>query len=83
MVQSEEQAVPQAKGLIEKTKNQLTDERIQQNLIDLIERIIVYIPPSLTEPIRGLSIEQLENLGEALLNFDSEEDLRQWLEQHN
>ncbi len=158
VVESEEQAVPQAKGLIEKTKNQLTDERIQKNLIDLIESIIVYkfpeksreeieamfelndlkqtkvyqealaegeekgivlgrqqgeergielgrqlgrqqgeanlvllilnsrfgeLSPSAIEQIRSLSIEQLENLGRALLNFDSEEDLRQWLEQHN
>ena len=37
---------------------------------------------SLTEQIRGLSIEQLENLAKALLNFDSEENLRQWLEQN-
>lgn len=127
VVESEDEAVSRAKGLIERTKNQLTDEIRQQQLIDLIERIIVYkfpqksreeieamfelsdlkqtkvyqeaftegesnlvllqlnsrfpdLSPSLTEPIRGLSIEQLENLGKALLNFGSEDDLRQWLE---
>jgi predicted transposase YdaD len=130
VVESEEQAVPQAKGLIEKAQNQLTDERLQQQLIDLIERIIVYkfpqknreeieamfnlsdlkqtrfyqeaftegeanlvlrllnrrlgkIPSSLIEQIRRLSIEQLENLGEALLDFGSEGDLIQWLEQNS
>ena len=138
VVESEEQAVSQAKGLIAQTKNQLTDEKTQKDLIDLIEKIIVYkfpqksreeietmfelsdlkqtkvyqealaegeekgrqqgesslvlrilnarfreLSPSLTEQIQGLSIEQLENLGEALLNFASEEDLRQWLEQNS
>ena len=28
--------------------------------------------------IRGLSVEQLEDLGEALLDFQTEEDLKQW-----
>jgi fructosamine-3-kinase len=33
----------------------------------------------LEERIRGLSYEQLENLGEALLDFSSEADLVSWL----
>ncbi|MEL4896425.1 Rpn family recombination-promoting nuclease/putative transposase [Crocosphaera sp. Alani8] len=40
------------------------------------------LSPALTEQIQGLSTEQLENLAKALLNFGSEGDLRQWLEQH-
>ncbi|MCH2247978.1 MAG: DUF4351 domain-containing protein [Crocosphaera sp.] len=40
------------------------------------------LSPALTEQIQGLSTEQLENLAIALLNFGSETDLRQWLEQH-
>ncbi len=133
VVQSEQKAVPQAKELIEKTKTQVTDQKIQEQLIDLIQKIIVYklpqksreeieamfelsdlkqtkvyqealsegrqqeganlvllilnsrfpeLPSSITEQIRGLSVEQLENLGKALLNFGSEEDLRQWLEEN-
>ncbi len=35
-----------------------------------------------TPEFKGLSTEQLENLAKALLNFGSEGDLRQWLEQH-
>jgi hypothetical protein len=31
--------------------------------------------------IKGLSIEQLENLGEALLDFSSVADLETWLNQ--
>ncbi|ACK69690.1 conserved hypothetical protein [Gloeothece citriformis PCC 7424] len=139
VVESQEQAVSVAQALIEQTKNQLTDETIQKNLIDLIENIIVYkfplksreeieamfnlsdlkqtkvyqealaegeekgiilgkqqgeanlvlrlltrrfgeISPTLVEGIRGLSVEQLEDLAEALLDFRSEEDLRQWLQ---
>ncbi|MEM8777565.1 MAG: Rpn family recombination-promoting nuclease/putative transposase [Cyanobacteria bacterium P01_G01_bin.49] len=129
VVQSKKQAVPQAKGLIQKAQSQLTDERLKQELIDLIEKIIVYkfpeksreeieamfelsdlkqtkvyqeaftegeanlvllqlktrfpeLSPSLAEQIRGLSIEQLENLGKALLGFESEDDLKQWLTQN-
>jgi hypothetical protein len=37
---------------------------------------------TLTEPIRGLSVEQLENLGKALLNFETEDDLKQWLSEN-
>jgi hypothetical protein len=37
----------------------------------------------LIERITGLSIEQLENLGEALLDFSSVADLEAWLTQHS
>ena len=37
------------------------------------------LSPALTEQIQGLSTEQLENLAKALLNFETEDDLRQWL----
>ncbi|MDJ0583376.1 DUF4351 domain-containing protein [Crocosphaera sp.] len=108
----------------------ITDEKIQQQLIALIETIIVYkfpqqtreeitamfelsdlkktrfyqeawgegrqeeavnivlrqlkrrfreIPVSLTEQIQGLSVEQLESLGEDLLDFETQDDLVQWL----
>ncbi|WP_139294421.1 DUF4351 domain-containing protein, partial [Microcystis aeruginosa] len=38
------------------------------------------ISPELSPKIRSLSLEQLENLGEALLDFQSLQDLEQWLE---
>ena len=38
------------------------------------------IPRSLTEPIGALSVERLENLGEALLDFQGLSDLVSWLE---
>lgn len=133
VVESNEKAVPQAKKLIEKAQNQLSDEGTKREFIDLIESIIVYkfpkksreeieamfeladlkqtkvyqealgegeqkeavklvlrllnrrlgeVPQSLTEPITGLSVDRLEDLGEALLDFSRETDLRQWLEKH-
>ena len=131
VVESEQQAVPQAKALIEQTRNQLSDSQLQQQLIDLVERIVVYkfpqksreeieamfelsdlkqtkvyqealaegeargevklairqlnrrfgdIPQNLTEKIRELPIEEIESLGEALLDFQSLSDLVSWLE---
>jgi flagellar biosynthesis/type III secretory pathway protein FliH len=37
------------------------------------------IPVNLTEQVYQLSIEQLENLGEALLDFESQADLVNWI----
>jgi predicted transposase/invertase (TIGR01784 family) len=47
--------------------------------IRLLTRRIGQISTSLSTQIRSLSVEQLENLAEALLDFETEEDLRQWL----
>ncbi len=38
--------------------------------------------PQLSLKIQSLSVEQLENLGEALLDFESTADLEQWLENY-
>ncbi len=43
-----------------------------------LNRRIGQISPDFSSQIRALSVEQLEDLGEALLDFQSEEDLRQW-----
>ena len=127
VVESEQQAVPQAKALIEQTRNQLSDSQLQQQMIDLVERIVVYkfpqksreeieamfelsdlkqtrvyqeafaegevklvlrllnrrigtIPQNLVTQIQELPVEQIESLGEALLDFQSLSDLVSWLE---
>jgi predicted transposase YdaD len=131
VVESEQQAVPQAKALIEQTRNQLNDSQLQQQLIDLVERIVVYkfpqksreeieamfelsdlkqtrvyqealaegetkeaeklvlkqinrrigeIPQNITERIQELPLNEIESLGEALLDFQSLSDLVSWLE---
>jgi predicted transposase YdaD len=47
----------------------------------LLKRRVGDIDESLVEQIRNLSAEQLENLGEALLDFSEITDLVAWLEQ--
>ncbi len=53
----------------------------QRLVIRKLNRRIGEIDASLIEGIQGLSIEQLENLGEALLDFSSVADLETWLNQ--
>jgi predicted transposase YdaD len=56
----------------------------QQEALALITRLLTRrigaIDPNLSEQIRALSVHQLEDLGEALLDFSSLEDLISWLE---
>ena len=49
-------------------------------VLRLLNRRIGDISPELLPNIRSLDLEQLENLGEALLDFQSPQDLEQWLE---
>ncbi len=53
----------------------------QRLIIRQLHRRIGEVNASLIERIKGLSIEQLENLGEALLDFSSVADLETWLNQ--
>jgi hypothetical protein len=53
----------------------------QRLVLRLLNRRIGDIDASLIEQVQGLSIEQLENLGEALLDFSSIADLETWLHQ--
>jgi predicted transposase YdaD len=48
-------------------------------VLKLLNRRLGDIPLNLTEQIREMSVEQLENLGEALLDFQSLEALVDWL----
>ena len=50
-------------------------------VVRLLNRRLGGVAVSLEEQIRQLSVEQLENLGEALLDFENEADLSHWLEQ--
>lgn len=48
-------------------------------IIRLLNRRLGEIPPTLTQHIESLSVEQLETLAEALLDFTSLTDLTTWL----
>lgn len=49
-------------------------------IMRLLNRRIGTVEPELQERIRSLSIAQLEDLAEALLDFSNEDDLVAWLE---
>jgi hypothetical protein len=48
-------------------------------VLRLVNRRLGGLNPSLEAQIRDLSIEQVEDLGEALLDFQTEADLVNWL----
>ncbi len=55
-------------------------QRGEANLVlRLLHRRLGQVSESVSEQIRQLPVEQLENLGEALLDFESEADLLNWL----
>ncbi len=51
-------------------------------ILRLINRKIGEIAPQLLEKIRQLSEPKLEDLSEALLDFSTEENLGEWLQQN-
>ncbi|MBD2439920.1 DUF4351 domain-containing protein [Nostoc sp. FACHB-110] len=61
------------------------EEGIQQGELKIIHRQLTRrigaITPELQERLRGLSLTQLEDLAEALLDFSTEADLMAWLQQ--
>lgn len=50
-------------------------------MLRLLKRRFGELPPHITETIQKLSVEKLEDLGEALLDFESQADLINWLNQ--
>ncbi len=47
----------------------------------LLTRRVGELPQEIRQSVESLSLEQLENLGEALLDFNSMADLQTWLEE--
>ena len=50
-------------------------------LLHLLTRVCGPLPEDLTDKIHQLSLEQCEGLGEALLEFESLTDLRNWFQE--
>ncbi|WP_373528240.1 DUF4351 domain-containing protein [Nostoc sp.] len=67
--------------LYQRDREQAVQSGEQRLVLRLLNRRIGEINASLIERIKGLSIEQLENLGEALLDFSIVADLETWLNQ--
>ncbi len=57
-------------------------EREKGLVLRLINRNFGGISPNLSERIKQLSLDELENLTEALFDFKSESDLVNWLDSH-
>lgn len=57
-------------------------QRERSLILKLLNRQVNHLPPDITAQIQALSIDQLETLGEALLDFTSAADLVHWLERH-
>ncbi|MEL7037879.1 MAG: Rpn family recombination-promoting nuclease/putative transposase [Cyanobacteria bacterium J06592_8] len=72
-----------AKGRAEGLQQGLQQGRLEGEatlILRLLRRRIGEIAPDLERTIRELSVTQLENLGEALLDFNNRDDLLYWLE---
>jgi predicted transposase YdaD len=52
-------------------------------VLRLLNRRLGQVTSSVEKQIRQLSVEQLEDLGEALLDFENEADLLHWLSQNH
>ena len=51
-------------------------------LLRLLRKRLGDLDPAVEEQVKGLSAERLEELGEALLDFNSPTDLGAWLQAH-
>lgn len=51
-------------------------------VLKLLTRRVGQLSPETTAQIEALSVEQLEDLGEALLDFTQQEELTRWLERN-
>ena len=56
------------------------EEGERKIVLRLLNRRVGNIPDALLSQIQGLSVEQLEALGDALLDFSSLADLSRWLQ---
>ncbi len=69
--------------LYQQDREQAVQEGVQQEALKLVIRLLQRrfgeIPQNLEETIRNLPVERLEDLGLALLDFDTLTDLDNWL----
>lgn len=86
-LEKREMFIEDQRGAIIKGRQEGRQEGRQQGKLELImrllERRVGEIEPEVQTSIRRLSIAQLENLGEALLDFTNASDLQAWLQDQN
>ncbi len=74
-------------GLNELKKTRYYQEVREEATLELIRRLLQRrlgaMNPELQEPVNLLSVAQLENLAEALLDFSNEADLVTWLNENS
>lgn len=72
---------------IQDANQQGIEQGIQREAVSLVMRLLHRrfgsIAPNIEEQIRSLPVNRIEDLGEALLDFQSEADLISWLEKAN
>ena len=78
----EGRAEGKAEGKVEGIAEGKAEGRVEGEVrvvLRLLERRCGVLPPPLLERVRGLSLERLEDLAEALLEFNGAADLERWL----
>jgi predicted transposase YdaD len=68
---------------LEKGLQQGAAQGEQSLILRLLKRRIGELSPAMVQQIQGLPLVQLESLGEALLDFTSNDDLVMWLQQNS
>ncbi|MEH2449741.1 MAG: DUF4351 domain-containing protein [Nostoc sp.] len=66
----------------ERGKEEGQQEQAQTLVLRLLQKRVGELPQQIREQIQSLSLEQLEALGEALLDFSAIADLLNWLQTH-
>jgi len=66
--------------ILEKGFQQGFQQGVQSLILRLLTRRVGLIPEVIRSRLNTLSIQQLESLGEALLDFDAIADLELWFE---
>lgn len=82
-LEKREMFIEDQRGAILKGREEGRQEGMLELIMRLLERRVGEITPGLQTRIRQLSIEQLENLGEAVLDFTNASDLMIWLQDQN
>jgi hypothetical protein len=67
--------------LYEQDREAAIQKEASKLVLRLLNRRFGELPPHITETIQKLSVEKLEDLGEALLDFNIQADLINWLNQ--